>query len=195
MKYGGLIWYNNPLGREHCMLAQKQLNTFHNASTISSSSNNVSDNTNTDNHATDTTATITTKKKKDTEKQRTVTDIEVKNGIMSSSQGKDESLDDFIRRTCVRSVQSRSRHRERNSVVSDDDDNNDFDVDRSILELCTQSPGIWLHALQYTFETTNNSTTLSTTKINTDNNNDSNTMIKTCFRTKLPKWAISHNDS
>lgn len=180
MKYGGLIWYNNPLGREHCMLAQKQLNTFHNASTISSSSNNVSYNTNTDNHATDTTA---------------VTDIEVKNGIMSSSQGKDESLDDFIRRTCVRSVQSRSRHRERNSVVSDDDDNNDFDVDRSILELCTQSPGIWLHALQYTFETTNNSTTSSTTRISTDNNNDSNTMIKTCFRTKLPKWAISHNDS
>ena len=147
------------------------------------------------------------------------TEMEITDGISSSCQGTDESIHDFIKRTCVWCARSR-RH-----------ENNDHDhsiLDRSVLEFVVRSSGIWLHALQYTFETTTTTTTpasmtnnctatsaaattiASVTDTNTDDKNktdDSSTIkntstnktdtivtTKTTFRTKLPRWHdISNN--
>lgn len=151
------------------------------------------------------------------------TEMEITDGISSSCQGTDESIHDFIKRTCVWCARSR-RH-----------ENNDHDhsiLDRSVLEFLVRSSGIWLHALQYTFETTTTTTTKTTTPAsmtnnctatsaaattiasvtdtNTDDKNktdDSSTIkntstnktdtivtTKTTFRTKLPRWHdISNN--
>lgn len=150
------------------------------------------------------------------------TEMEITDGISSSCQGTDESIHDFIKRTCVWCARSR-RH-----------ENNDHDhsiLDRSVLEFVVRSSGIWLHALQYTFETTTTTTKTTTpasmtnnctatsaaattiasvTDTNTDDKNktdDSSTIkntstnktdtivtTKTTFRTKLPRWHdISNN--
>ena len=152
------------------------------------------------------------------------TEMEITDGISSSCQGTDESIHDFIKRTCVWCARSR-RH-----------ENNDHDhsiLDRSVLEFLVRSSGIWLHALQYTFETTTTTTTTKTTTpasmtnnytatsatattiasvtdTNTDDKNktdDSSTIkntstnktdtivtTKTTFRTKLPPWHDISNN-
>lgn len=69
----------------------------------------------------------------------------------------DEPLEDFIRRTCVWCARSAGR------------------TDRAVWEFLVRSPGIWLHALQYTVE-------INETPV--------------CVRTKLPAWSqVEKKDS
>jgi len=63
------------------------------------------------------------------------TEREIQRGICTSIQEKEESIHAFIERTCVWCARCRS-------VPS---------TDRAILEFLIRSPGIWLHALQYSF--------------------------------------------
>jgi hypothetical protein len=71
--------------------------------------------------------------------------------IVETKRGHDESWDKYIRRTCV--------------WCQRDSD--------TTLELLVRSPGVWLHALQYSLETGDNRT--------------ADEMIS--FRTQLPDWS------
>jgi len=260
--YGGDIWYKNPNGEKLCHAAKNKLNaTYTNTIQVGSSLSTVSNHngvaingesdrnvceiatnkkklrTGTSTAATtfDTGITaVETAKRPRTEELSALpppvmtdvpaTEMEITDGISSSCQGTDESIHDFIERTCVWCARSR-RH-----------ENNDHDhsiLDRSVLEFLVRSSGIWLHALQYTFETTTTTTTTKTTTpasmtnnytatsatattiasvtdTNTDDKNktdDSSTIkntstnktdtivtTKTTFRTKLPPWHDISNN-
>jgi len=77
------------------------------------------------------------------------TESEVAASIINNGvRGDEEPLEEFIQRTCVWCARSRGR-----SVR-----------ERAELEFLVRSPGLWLHAFQYTFESTS-------------------------FRTELPEWC------
>jgi hypothetical protein len=63
------------------------------------------------------------------------TESEMQHGVLETKKGPEESIHDFIRRTCVWCA--------RWKAVSG--------VDRAILEFMIRSLGVWLHALQYRF--------------------------------------------
>ena len=91
------------------------------------------------------------------------TESEVQDGVSTAVQENEESIHDFIERTCVWCKRCRS-------VPSED---------RAVLEFVIRSPGIWLHALQYSFAIN--------TALNDGNEDDGKNIVKS-FRTNLPDW-------
>lgn len=89
------------------------------------------------------------------------TENEIQKEISEAVQGKDESIHDFICRTCVWCARRR--------LIGGED--------RTILEFIIRSPGIWLHALQYSipFSTDSEEATKDVNAYNT-------------FRAPLPTW-------
>jgi 23S rRNA-/tRNA-specific pseudouridylate synthase len=100
--YGGTMWFGNEIGERQCRRAQAQLNALDKSK----------------NHHLVTTDT-----------PATVGEIEKQNETIQEEQ---ESLNSFIRRTCVWCNRGGGGH-----------------VDRTVLEFLVRSPGIWLHALKY----------------------------------------------
>jgi hypothetical protein len=146
------MWYGNPEGEEACKVAQSRLDVINEVRNT--------------NEAGDTTKTITT--------ASTATDIpateeEIESGVSSAVQRDDESIHDFIKRTCVWCA--------RCDAAGGDD--------RAVLEFLIRSSGIWLHALQYSFSTTVSG--------NTDNEGnhgkDTNDKKEQTFRAPLPPWT------
>lgn len=135
--YGGQLWFGNPDGEKACIEAQKILGI----------SNNI-DNTK-QNDDIDGSARMIM--------DEPATENEIQRMIMSESQimtneiqnDNDESLNDFIRRTCVWCARMKGKQTE---------------IERAQLEFLVRSPGLWLHALQYTVN-------------------------RITFRTELPKWS------
>jgi hypothetical protein len=153
--YGGDMWYGNPEGREACKIAQARLDVI----------NDVQENNIVNDTDTPKTSSMTT-----TATDVPATEEEVQKGISSAVQAKDESIHDFIRRTCVWCARCRAVGGE----------------DRAVLEFLIRSPGIWLHALQYSF-----ATTLSGGSVSPSNGKDSgetNKEIVQTFRAPLPSW-------
>lgn len=91
------------------------------------------------------------------------TEREIQRGICTTVQEKEESIHAFIERTCVWCARCRS-------VPS---------TDRAILEFLIRTPGIWLHALQYSFPGRCSS--------NEGEKSGEQDIIKT-FRADLPDW-------
>ena len=91
------------------------------------------------------------------------TESEVREGISTAIQGKEESIHAFIERTCVWCARCRSMP----------------STDRDILEFIIRSPGIWLHALQYSFPFRSTS--------DDGDMHDGKKLFKS-FRTSLPEW-------
>jgi 23S rRNA-/tRNA-specific pseudouridylate synthase len=90
------------------------------------------------------------------------TEDEIQQGVSTAIRQDKEDIHDFIRRTCVWCARSR------NTIGI---------TPRDVLEFLVRSPGIWLHALQYTFE------------------NDSNGGALHQFRCPLPEWAKPVQDN
>mmetsp|Transcript_57443 Transcript_57443/g.140194 ORF Transcript_57443/g.140194 Transcript_57443/m.140194 type:complete len:649 (+) Transcript_57443:120-2066(+) len=142
--YGGDMWYANTRGRETCQIAEDRLNVV---KTVSSTEINHSDDKNNIpsegskmiledsakmqvSGSSSSTATMTTAI------DVPATEKEILDGICTMVQAKEESIHDFVKRTCVWCARS--------NMVGD--------ADRAVLEFLIRSPGIWLHALQYSFE-------------------------------------------
>lgn len=165
--YGGDIWYKNSNGQECCDIAQNRLNII-NSNTVLDSNEEVCE------IVTDTPsivdepiskkiATITTKSTTQTSAiDVPATEIEVNESVHTSKQEKEESIHEFIERTCVWCARTRAARSE----------------DRAVLEFVIRSPGIWLHALQYSFPANGLSSN--------DDSKDENKIVN--FRTKLPSW-------
>mmetsp|Transcript_142 Transcript_142/g.169 ORF Transcript_142/g.169 Transcript_142/m.169 type:complete len:560 (-) Transcript_142:319-1998(-) len=157
--YGGDIWYKNPTGRECCNIAQTRLSVLSLNDEVSvivtDKKSSAVDDIVSKNRVAITTKVTT----KTTAIDVPATEMEVQEGVSTSVQEKEESIHEFIARTCVWCARSRA--------VSSED--------RAILEFVIRSPGIWLHALQYSFELT-------------DPSNDSDEVVNSCFRTNLPVW-------
>jgi len=153
--YGGDIWYGNPLGKESCKIAQDRLTIINEGGNLSSSTEiNTSDHEKVENtDPTSRTSAIDVP----------ATESEVQYGICAAVQQKEESIHSFIERTCVWCARCRS-------VPSED---------RAILEFVIRSPGIWLHALQYSFPVH--------AALNSCNDGDEKELVKS-FRTILPDW-------
>lgn len=157
--YGGDIWYKNLTGQECCNIAQTRLSVLSSNDEVcvivtGQKSSNV-DETCSKNRAAITTKSTT----KTTAIDVPATEMEVQEGVTTSVQEKEESIHEFIARTCVWCARSRAVRSE----------------DRAVLEFVIRSPGIWLHALQYSFELT-------------DPSNDGDEIVNSCFRTNLPAW-------
>jgi len=146
--YGGQLWFGNPEGQRACEEAQRILNT--------SADTTEEDSTRTDGGAGEdkqlqqqpepaSHSLVTT--------DTAATEGEVQSLVSGSNgtRGTEESLEDFIRRTCVWCARNRGGG---GRTVQE----------RSALEFLVRSPGLWLHAFQYTFESTS-------------------------FRTQLPDWS------
>ena len=91
------------------------------------------------------------------------TETEIQEQICKTAREKEESIHDFIERTCVWCARCRS-------VPS---------ADRAVLEFVIRSPGIWLHALQYSFPVESSS--------NDGGESGEQDIIKS-FRADLPEW-------
>lgn len=91
------------------------------------------------------------------------TEREVQNRVSTAIRGEDESIHAFIERTCVWCARCRS-------VPS---------TDRAVLEFLIRSPGIWLHALQYSFP-------VRSSLSDGDECGEEDTFKS--FRTALPDW-------
>jgi 23S rRNA-/tRNA-specific pseudouridylate synthase len=65
------------------------------------------------------------------------TECEIRKGVSEAVRHDDEAIHEFIKRTCVWCARSQ---------------NTTGETPRDILEFLVRSPGIWLHALQYTFQ-------------------------------------------
>ncbi len=159
--YGGDIWYGNPEGRRACEIAQDRLSVIDNASDSSS------------NLAVDNILDRNDPKKMKMENGNCeattsaidvpATEREIQDRICATVREKEESIHDFIERTCVWCARCRS-------VPS---------TDRAILEFVIRSPGIWLHALQYSFPTNSFA--------NEGEESGEKEIIKS-FRADLPEW-------
>lgn len=161
--YGGDIWYGNQEGRRACKIAQDRLSVINNSGDISS--NTVADNSLDGND----------KKKMKANLQNAeyvtntsaidvpATETEIKNRISIAVRDKEESIHAFIKRTCIWCARCRS-------VPS---------ADRAILEFLIRSPGIWLHALQYSFPMKSSSN---------DDEKCGGEDISRSFRADLPEW-------
>ena len=108
--YGGNMWYHNPQGQDACRQAQAMLDSEDGAVDV-----NV--------EAIPTLARVTS--------AEPATEAEV-NRAAQLLRDNTETMDEFIRRTCVWCARNRSGR-----------------DDRAALELLVRSSGIWLHALQY----------------------------------------------
>mmetsp|Transcript_22768 Transcript_22768/g.53962 ORF Transcript_22768/g.53962 Transcript_22768/m.53962 type:complete len:345 (+) Transcript_22768:121-1155(+) len=161
--YGGDIWYGNPDGRRACEIANNRLNAI-----------NIGDDVVLETEAEDILSGKGGKKSKiDAEHIQCkkviatidvpATESEIQKGVSTAVRGQEESIHAFIERTCVWCARCRS-------VPS---------TDRDILEFIIRSPGIWLHALQYSFH-------LNFTS-NDENMHGGKALVKS-FRTKLPEW-------
>lgn len=117
------MWYGNPEGRKACQVAQERLNVIKTGESSSSSDEEI--------RTVATTANATTSTAIDVP----ATEKEIEGSVCSVTQEKEESIHDFVRRTCVWCARSK--------LVGG--------ADRAVLEFLIRSPGIWLHALQYSF--------------------------------------------
>jgi hypothetical protein len=155
--YGGDIWYGNPEGRRACNIANDRLNAINDNADPSSNSELEKNNKK---------LKICTEIRRETKTSAIdvpATESEIENGISETVQEKEESIHAFIERTCVWCARCRS-------VPS---------ADRAILEFVIRSPGIWLHALQYSFAENSVS--------DDDKKCSANDLVKS-FRTNLPEW-------
>ena len=113
--YGGDIWYGNPEGRIACERAQRELDQAGSIQPDEEVPNLRS------------TKSLSTK-------DAPATDIEVEEMARAKPRNEtNESLDDFMKRTCVWCARCRGQPL----------------TERSRLEFLVRSRGIWLHALQY----------------------------------------------
>eukprot|EP00547_Thalassionema_nitzschioides_P005105 CAMPEP_0194209840 /NCGR_PEP_ID=MMETSP0156-20130528/7828_1 /TAXON_ID=33649 /ORGANISM="Thalassionema nitzschioides, Strain L26-B" /LENGTH=593 /DNA_ID=CAMNT_0038937077 /DNA_START=239 /DNA_END=2020 /DNA_ORIENTATION=+ len=94
----------------------------------------------------------------------------------ANPRGAEESLADFIRRTCVWCARTAA------SSSNDSDSNNDSE--RAMLELLVRSRGIWLHALRYQ---------MRITKMPTDGIEETSQEEELDYCTKPPAWALQGN--
>jgi 23S rRNA-/tRNA-specific pseudouridylate synthase len=122
--YGGDIWYGNPEGKQGCQRAQKRLDA------INAANQDEMDRLTQGTKGGPSTAAIDVP----------ATDQEIQESVSSAVREETESIHDFIKRTCVWCA--RSRNTNIGGGGSDD---------RTALEFLIRSPGIWLHALQYSF--------------------------------------------
>jgi hypothetical protein len=150
--YGGDMWYANARGREACQMAHDRLNVVQTIRTMSTEINNRNDQNNIPSAAaaaaTNSKDPVTTQPSEasaavatTTTTMTTAIDVpateqEILDGICTMVQGQEESMHDFVKRTCVWCARS-------NRVGG---------TDRAVLEFLIRSPGIWLHALQYSFK-------------------------------------------
>jgi len=160
--YGGDIWYGNPEGKEASKIAQDRLNMMNN-------DEDVSPTVEVDNSDSQKRKCLIIGRESSDSATRTsaidvpATESEVQDRIVAAVRQNEESIHSFIERTCVWCARSRS-------VPSDD---------RAVLEFVIRSPGIWLHALQYSFTTITNSDVA---------NEGEGREVAESFRTNLPDW-------
>ena len=150
--YGGDLWYGNPAGRSACDRAQEKLNLMNtmNRDDIDRLS-----------HATTDAIGGGDKSISFNALDMPATQKEIQDHVCQAIPRKEsETVHDFIRRTCVWCARSRQGLGE--EAVKN----------RTMLEFLIRSPGIWLHALEYTFTVANGESTT--------------------FRTPLPSWANPH---
>jgi len=121
--YGGDIWYGNRAGQEACRIAQTRLDEI----AITNQQT--------------TTATAETNGVVNAQEVSTTdvpaTECEIQLGVSSAIRKENETIHEFIQRTCVWCARSQ---------------NTTGTTPRDILEFLVRSPGIWLHAFQYTFQ-------------------------------------------
>lgn len=144
--YGGDIWYGNAEGHNACCIAQARLDAIASTNQPSKEDQGCSSG-----HDVSSTATIDVPATAD----------EIQQGVSAAIRQDKEDMHDFIRRTCVWCARSQ------NTIGT---------TPRDVLEFLVRSPGIWLHALQYTFE-------------------DSKGGPPHRFRCPLPQWAKSVDDT
>lgn len=120
--YGGDIWYGNPSGREACKLAQQKLDAINNVN-----KGEIDHLTQGGKSPSGKNCTLTARI------DVPATEQEI-NKVATAVQSKTESIHDFIKRTCVWCARC-----------------GNGGVDREAFEFLIRSPGIWLHALQYSF--------------------------------------------
>lgn len=112
--YGGEMWYNDTRGRDACSKAQNQLEAL-NAANASHVGERLTP-------------------KGATNDSTPATEGEI-NSLGHIQRGENESLDDFIQKTCVWCARSRGAPQK-----------------RDMLEFLVRSRGIWLHAYQYSMQ-------------------------------------------
>jgi hypothetical protein len=161
--YGGDMWYGNPSGRHAAQIAQQRLDGIHQVIPKQAETEQVC-------QATSSSTTVLSLDKPATE-------AEVQSNISPSVQRTTESKDAFIRRTCVWCARMR-RHQPQIDHAEQED--------RIMWEFLIRSPGIWLHALQYSFLASNK----SVQKYNDDNGSrlESIQQEYQSFRVPLPAW-------
>ena len=132
------VWYSNKSGQEACQMAQAKLNAIQIANSGDVNQLMQGDD-----------------KKSKAPESATIdvpaTEVEVRQGVAGAVRDEAESIHDFIKRTCVWCARSRTNG-----------------TDRATLEFLIRSSGIWLHAFEYRFETS-------------DGENET-------FRAPLPLW-------
>jgi hypothetical protein len=164
------MWYGNPSGRQAAQIAQQHLDRIGQPIVVPKT---------TDQDMITTTPLATTT----TTSTAMVLDVpateaEIQSHISPSIQGMTESMDDFIRRTCVWCARTRYGHQ-----LSTDHS----EEDRMMWEFLIRSPGIWLHALQYSFFASNDDDDDSHTD---GSQSKEKTMEYQFFRAPLPSWHL-----
>jgi 23S rRNA-/tRNA-specific pseudouridylate synthase len=119
--YGGDMWHGNPEGLQACASAQEKLDAMNDANKEEIDRLNSGKG---EALAATFSATIDVP----------ATEAEIQNGISGAVREEKETIHEFIKRTCVWCARCRIGG-----------------VDRNALEFLIRSPGIWLHALQYSF--------------------------------------------
>ena len=120
--YGGDLFYHNPEGKEACRVAQERLDAMNSA------------NQDEIDRATQGDCKTVVKGSATARIDLPATEEEIQKEVSVAVQGDTESILEFIKRTCVWCARCGNGGN-----------------DRTALEFLIRSPGIWLHALQYSF--------------------------------------------
>ena len=160
--YGGELWYADEEGRSACKRAEERMNE------MDINSGQIDNETKDQNKQVDQYRRNNGKPKGAISTDIPATEEEIRNAenaetIMQlagkSVSTNTEMLYDYIKKSCVWCRRSAGEERK---------------YERSNLEFLVRSPGIWLHALQYSFKTKGSS--------------------GKSFKTRYPKWALIQNE-
>jgi len=144
--YGGSMWYCNPMGVEACTNAQKMLDGLRDCGGKNGGNTSKGNVRKSNSNGTSETSLVTT--------DTPATPNEVERATAGKHFSCDETDECFFKRTCVWCARGQGATNE----------------ERNRWEFLVRSQGIWLHALRYSFSTTNDTVT---------------------FTSKQPPWILS----
>jgi len=165
--YGGDLWFGDEEGKKVSKKSREWLDRLDRGETATDNDNNSS--------TADADCKIRVAPENSTNADTPATEAEIYHAAANRPREEGESILDFIEKTCVWCARCRGVDGLVTSNISFESklENEKAVFQRTLMEYLVRSQGIWLHALQYSMKTK-------------DESGEDKTL---CYRTKLPSWA------